>query len=397
MIKIGFLGNMNNAAFSCARYLGDKGFDCEVLIYEDEPEHFSPAMDCYVAPDNVATQRVAWGDPANFLQLPIADIKNTINRFDIVIGNGLAPAIMEKLGRRLDIFTPYGYDLYSLPFYKLVHPLRVIPYFKAAALQIKGIRRTPHLMFDKTNPAFENLINKVRYPGNRVAAALPMLYSSEYNEATILQHQHAHPCWALLKKTRAENEIIFLQHIRQLWKTYVDKWSAKGNDILLRAYKEYLKRNPQLKTKLILFEYGIDVDASKNLIRELGISDHVIWLPLLPRKYVMITIFLADLVIGELQHSWLTYGSLSEALCLGKPVMHKRNDDEFSADYESLYPMIYADSEETVLMGLEDFAHNKPAYQRMGDEGRQWFNEYLVNKPLNELCNIITTEFSNKN
>ena len=44
-MKIGIIGNMNNSYFSLARYLRDEGYDCELLIFTDEPEHFDPSCD----------------------------------------------------------------------------------------------------------------------------------------------------------------------------------------------------------------------------------------------------------------------------------------------------------------------------------------------------------------
>jgi len=388
-MKIGFLGNMNNAAFSTARYLIDKGYDCEVLSYNDEPEHFSPEQDSFNNDHERFARKLGWGDPAGFLELKNSVIEDDIKNFDFIIGNGPAPAAMKKIGRRLNVFTPYGYDLYSLPFFKMVHPLRIPAYWKTAVLQRRGIAETPYIIFDKTNDAFEKQIDKLSYTGNRLVTALPMVYWKEYSEGNVLKFQHLHPQFNLLQKLRKENDFIFLQHIRQVWKTNTDKWALKGNDFLLKGYQRFLKRNPSVKTKLLLFEYGIDVKASKQLIKDLGIDNQVIWLPKLPRKYVMISLHYADLIIGELKNSWLTYGAVAEALCIGKPFMHKRIDEEFKDEYEELYPMIYADSAESVCQGFEKFIRREYDNTSLQKKAQQWFNEYVVEKPLAGLSAII--------
>jgi hypothetical protein len=388
-MKIGFLGNMNNAAFSTARYLRDLGHDCEVLIYNDEPDHFAPEQDSFGTGYRDFTRKIGWGDPAGFLSLSKKTIRKDTGGFDTIIGNGMAPAAMEKCGRRLDIFTPYGYDLYSLPFRKIVHPLRIPAYWANARYQKRGIRNCRHIFFDRTNSEFESLIGQFGFQGKRTVGPIPMLYDKEYAEENIIHYRHLHPAIENLQKLRNENDIIFLQHIRQVWKTRIDDWSPKGNDLLIRAYSEFIAKRPHERTKLILFEYGIDVPATKKLISGLGMEEHIVWLPRLARKFIMITLYYADLVIGELHRSWLTYGALSESLCMGKPFMHKRTDAEFKNDYPELYPMIHAGSVESVLAGLESFADNREYYRQMGIKGREWFDKYLVSQPLENLLRAI--------
>jgi hypothetical protein len=388
-MKICCLGNMNNAPFSTARYLRDRGHDCEVLIYNDEPEHFAPAQDSFNSDYRHFTRQISWGDPAGFLKLSKDTIRKDTEGFELIIGNGIAPAVMEKTGKKLDVFAPYGYDLYSLPFYKIVHPLRIPSYWATAYFQKLGINHSLNIFFDRTNGQFENLIGKFSFQGRRVISSIPMLYHKEYAEENIVQNEHLHPCISQLQKLRRENDVIFLQHVRQVWKTHIDQWSSKANDCLIRGYKRFLQTKHSARSKLILFEYGVDVPATKQLIAELGIEDHIVWLPRLARKFIMITLYYADLVIGEMHNSWLTYGALSEALCMGKPYMHKRTDAEFENDYKELYPMLYADSEETVLEGLKRYVDNKEHYQQIGKKGKEWFEKYLVSQPLENILGVI--------
>ena len=388
-MKIGFLGNMNNASFAAARYLRDEGYDCEVLIYNTEPTHFAPDQDTFSSDFETFTRRLSWGDPAGFLQLSKDCIKNDTAAYDFIIGNGPAPAAMEKINRRLDVFAPYGYDLYSLPFYKIVHPFRIPAYWQVARLQQRGISKTSNIIFDKTNADFERLIQQFAYPGNRIISTTPMLYDKEYAEDNLLKHLDQHPFCSQLEKIRAENEFLIVQHARHVWKSSSDRWSGKGNNILLKAFKLFLQQNPTVTSKLLLFEYGLDVAASKKLIYELDIVDRVVWFPRLPRKQVMGILWFADLVVGELQISWLTGGVSSETLCLGKPLMQKRTDADYLNDYDELYPMIYAHSEETVLAGLQGFINDPKRYEQIGKQGRAWFEEYYVRRPLGYLTGLI--------
>ena len=40
----------------------------------------------------------------------------------------------------------------------------------------------------------------------------------------------------------------------------------------------------------------------------------------------MVGISLSDLVAGEFNNSWFTYGVVFEAMAMGKPIIHHRND-----------------------------------------------------------------------
>ena len=67
-MKIGIIGNMNNAYFSLARYLRDEGYDCELLILANEPAHFDPLNDTFSDDYTTYCKHVSWGEPADFLK-----------------------------------------------------------------------------------------------------------------------------------------------------------------------------------------------------------------------------------------------------------------------------------------------------------------------------------------
>ncbi|MBD0285947.1 MAG: hypothetical protein ICV79_11075, partial [Flavisolibacter sp.] len=314
-MRIGILGNMNNAYFALTRYLRDAGFDCELFIFKNEPHHFDPACDTRSNDYKKYCRHVTWGDPGDFLKEDFNKIKQELATFDFLIGNGSAPAYVNKIGRKLDIFIPYGYDVYSLPFFRIVHPLRQPAYIAVAYYQRRGIKESSYILFDRTNQAFEAIFNKISINGKRIISPSPMLYYKEYeHEAEQLSEEDALD--KQLKRLRRENDLLFVQHTRQLWKNSPDYWSYKGNNLLIEGYAQFIQQYPDLRSKLILFEYGNGVADSKKLISRLNIQDVIVWMPKMPRKKLMHVLSHADLVIGELLHSWLTYGVVMEALSM---------------------------------------------------------------------------------
>jgi len=385
-MKIGILGNMNNMYFSLARFLADEGYDCDLMIYDYEPAHFHPTADSFRTQFSFGIRQLNWGDPANFLQKKREDIEADLAPYDFLIGNGSAPAFLHRIGRRLDLFMPYGDDLYALPFPRVVHPKRQLAYLALAWHQRKGIQETPFVLFDKTNPAFEKLIDRLRLKGNRIVVPAPLFYLREYEQTP----PGAHPYKTLLEQLRLENDLLILQHIRQLWKKHPDVWTQKGNDQLIRGYASFLKNHPGVRAKLLLFEYGIDINASKELIRELGIEDHVLWFPKMERKHLISFIKTSDLVVGELFHSWNSYCVVAETLAFGKVLMHKRNAADFQDVYEEDYPMIHASTAEEVERGLHSALLQKGSMREMEEGGRRWFQRYYIDKPLAFIKEIIS-------
>lgn len=395
-MKIGIIGNMNNSYFSLARYLRDEGYDCELLILANEPSHFDPACDTSSDDYTRYCRHVSWGDPGDFNKQDFSIVNNDLAPYPFLIGNGPAPAYAAMVGRKLDLFIPYGYDIYSLPFFRLVHPRRLLAYASVMRYQRKGIRECRYILFDRTNEAFEKVIKKLAYPGQRIISPAPMVYHKDYENGW--QKQPATDSLrAQLKKMRNENEILLVQHTRQVWKRSADTWSFKGNDMLIEGYALLVTEQPLLKIKLILFEYGSDVEETKRLIEKLNIQDHIVWLPKMARTQLMTVVAASDVVIGELHHSWLTYGVAIEALCMAKPFMHKRIDKEFTADYPELYPMLHASSAQSVYTGLKAAVNHEGHRKVMGNKGREWFLTYCVQRPVSIIKNIIDQKMASGN
>lgn len=386
-MKIGILGNMNNMYFSLARYLADEGYDCDLLVFDHEPAHFHPSADTFDGHPNLAIKYLTWGDAAHFL-LKRRQAAADLQPYSFLIGNGTAPAFVHAAGRVLDLFIPYGEDLYRLPFATLVHPLRQLSYLALAWHQRQGIRQAPHLLFDKTNPRFDRVFQRINYKGTRTVSPPPLLYSKEY-ETALAQRQTSNPYFSVLQELRSQNDLLVLQHARQFWKPHSDQWSMKGNHHLIEGYAKFLAANPSCRARLLLFEYGLDVKHTKKLIDGLGLGKQVVWFPKTVRKNLMTFIQMSDVVVGELEHPWNTYCVMMEALAMNKPLIHNRNDAYLTDAYPELYPMLQASSAGDVCQALQAALHNKEAMREMGEQGKAWFDEYCVKKPLRHITRLI--------
>lgn len=200
----------------------------------------------------------------------------------------------------------------------------------------KAVREARYILMDHTNDEFNERLFSLDITGKYDNIPMPFLYLPEYLNTTTLDVH-----WkSIIDELRAKHEFILLYHGRQEW--HLDTCQNKNTHHLIQGFANFKKKHPEATSHLIMLEYGASTEHSKKLIAELGIKEDVIWLPLLKRKELMAIISLADVVIGELFRSWLTYGCVIEALVMQKPYIHHCKTELYKDHYEKLYPMYHA-------------------------------------------------------
>ena len=117
-----------------------------------------------------------------------------------------------------------------------------------------------------------------------------------------------------------------------------------------------------------MLEYGLDVFNSKQLIKELGIEDKVIWFPKMYRKDLMYLVSAVDVCSGEFGMSYLTFGTIMEAMLMKKPVIHYRNDELYEHVYDELYPLFNAREPEEIEARINEAYNDKDRTKRMGEQ-----------------------------
>jgi hypothetical protein len=257
------------------------------------------------------------------------------------------------------------------------------------AAQRKAIASCGHVLLGITNPAFEARIAPHQLGSRRLYYTPPMLYHKEYTPEILQQQWPNHPHYAQLDALRQMNDLLIIHHSRHYWKWRGDKWSMKGNDRVVHGFKDYVRANPSVRAHLVLMRYGKDVRATERLVHSLGIADHVTWLPLLPRKWVMTALGAADAAIGELYRSWLTYGVACETLCAAKPLIHHRADETYTEYQPELYPMIHAHDKDGVVKALTQVHQHPDAAAETGRAGYEWLTEYAVRRPVTLVHDLI--------
>jgi hypothetical protein len=392
-IKIAYIGNFNNNGFNTVRLLRELGYSADLLLLT-EISHFLPDSDSFSDNHKEYTKQIDW-DNIGWWKISSDKIKKDMADYNFFIGSGWAPAFLSKGGIQLDIFAPHGGDIFRDPFFKYTYkmPKRSdIGYFFTCKAQRKGIKNSKYLFMDRCE-IYEGAIQKINIKGKRVFSLVPFLNEKLYHSLEAKEYwNNLSKEYIQVKKLREEFELLIFHQSRHYWKHpngQVDFAGYKGNDKLIIGFSEFVKKNKSTKACLVLVEYGPHVQHSKELIKLLGVTDSVRWLPLMARKDIMGVISMCDLGAGAFGASSVSYGSAYEFLAMGIPLMHHRTDSLHTNDYPELYPMFNAYTASEICNVLDDLLVNKDNFKKIGTMARVWFKKHGIDIPMSNIINAL--------
>lgn len=387
-MKIGIFGNMNNNSNNLVQYLRAAGADAHLLFYENEAKHFTPEAD-EITPPGYPQKTLTWGNYKSFMNPMIGrQVRADIAPFDLLIGTRLAPAYMARFGGRpLDVFMPTGGDIWTVPHFSGYSLKNLLKWGFVSRAQRTGIRNSRRIFMDRTNPVVEDLIAPLFDKGRRIEAGVPAIYAPAYQgEAWGLRVAHS-TMKSRFEALRQNADVFLIHHVKHLWRpasvAAFDPYQAKGNDRILHGLAQIRAKQPGLRVTVLMCEYGPDVAATKALAEELGVTDMIAWIPLSPRREIMVAISLADAVIGEIARSWLTYGVVIEAMVQSTPIIHNRDDSFFGE--RSLYPMYHATTAEDISAAILRIAHNPEEATAKGAAAKAWYDEETIKPIIREI------------
>ena len=388
-MRVACIGNMNNNYFSVTRFLRDRGIDADLLLLKNELAHFHPSTDTFDLDYQRYTKNLRWGDPFRFTKTDAAEVASDLRDYDFIVGCDTSPAFANKVNRRLDMFIPYGTDLFFHPFFRLVNPRHQYDNYMFGKSQRAAIENARFIVMDLTNDEAEETLKRLNVHGQRLVLGFPMVYTPIYNPQSISQFYDRSHWYHEFKRIRDAHDLVIFHHSRHSWKNSEDRFSWKGNDKLWRGFAQFVAAHPDVKAAIVTCERGVDVNETKRLTRELGLEDRVFWFPQMARKDVMVGLSLADVGSGEFNWSWLSCGTVYETLAMAKPLMHYRDDSLYRHHYQELYPLMNVHTEEEIAEALADYLRRPDYYRSMGEQGRAWFQRYAIDEPLDEYVRII--------
>jgi len=383
-VKIAFVGNQNNNHFAIVRYLRDLGYDAELLLFAGALDHFHPRCDTYDLDYMNYTKQLSWGMEKQLLSVKSSEIDEDLSPYEVICGTGFAPAYLAKSSRTLDVFDPFGSDIYGTTFYRLCSPHYQARHTASVYWQRRGIREVRILHSIRLNETYEKQVSKYARDIPRWTEAMPMVYAPQYDKES-LESLSSKTHWGHVFRTIRKNADLMLVFGARNNFHEEKNPARKGVDILLRGYSQFVKKNKSVSSKLVLFEYGNHVIEAKRLADELGLSDHVQWLPQMYRKDLVVGLKLADICFGQFGVSWIQNGTLFEALVAGKPIITWR-DERLYDEYEKLYPIFNANTPDGIASSIEKFLGDPISGREMGRAGREWYEKTVVGGALEKYC-----------
>lgn len=383
-IKVALIGNMNNNFFSLLRYLRDAGVHADLFLLNNEMSHFLPENDTWnlsIYKKYIKTLRV--GNPIIDFFKNKKRVVQEFGDYDFLVGCDYTPYYLTKSNQRLDLFIPYGSDLYEFPFSK---PLLSDKSLKAIIIQgirnffVSGVQRSGIL--SAANVVCIDIIETYKVALNRLGlVSLKWAVPIVYNEAKPASIEAPDAFKDLIKKIESF-EFRVLSQSRQYWTSSMDNATRddiKNNDLLIKGFADFL-RESKSNACLILFSYGPDVENSKALIEKLGIAENVIWMPKMPRKWILYLIS-EYAHIGADQFKGGYFGGTGyEILACGKPLMNTVSipaDDFRKITGMDFPPVINVKSHNEICEALLHYFENPSELQKLSSDSTLWFNKNL--------------------
>jgi hypothetical protein len=159
---------------------------------------------------------------------------------------------------------------------------------------------------------------------------------------------------------------------RQHWRDH-DPSLTKGSDIMLRAAAAVATEGHEFK--LTLVEWGVDVEASKQLIRELDLEPFVSWVPPMDKRALWKEYCRSHAVLD--QFSLAALGGVGfETLALGCRLITRIDVDQLRIFFGCAPPVLPATNQSEIVTSIRSVILDPGDIARVGAAGRQWIKDY---------------------
>ena len=174
-------------------------------------------------------------------------------------------------------------------------------------------------------------------------------------------------------------ELILVSPTRHDWK---DSWPGhlsmhKRNDRLIRALGKLFRERPELKMLVVFFDWGQEAGYSKDLIRECGFVDKVLWEPLQSKPAISEFVNAADIVCDHFNEHCPTFGGIvPEGMACGKPVLVSFDADVHRWCYAEMPPLVSVHETDAILAALKELIDHADARRNLGEAAQDWFRRF---------------------
>jgi len=368
--------NTQNSFYTYAKYLRQKGIDAAVVIGSGSvvPREHQPGWHDVglVDPSWVIRQDLPYflpyTNPREYWKR-LRKLVATANKFDVIGCSGLAATWM-RWSRRPFVFFSYGSDLDQLALQGWSGKSE-----QDADIKKKAVRWLirKHLVGSlhkaKATVLAPYQIDTAKSIGLRNLVFLPHIIDLEVFK--VLDNETRQSAKHDLHKELG-CDLIFFHPSRQAW-TDRSQADCKGNDKVFRAFARFREKNNH--ARLVCVNKGWDLNMSKKLVKELGITDSVTWLDPMNKTEMCSWYNAADVVLDQFVVGVLALVAL-EPLACGTPSITYVAPTPEGMFYPKLPPVVNAHDEDEIYAGMCTLAGNPALRDGLGEQGRQWVERY---------------------
>jgi hypothetical protein len=168
------------------------------------------------------------------------------------------------------------------------------------------------------------------------------------------------------------NKVHFFCPSRQHWRDQ-DPSLTKGSDLMLRAAAEVATEGHVFT--LTLVEWGSDVEASKQLIREMGLEPFISWVQPMDKRALWKEYCRSHAVLD--QFSLPALGGVGfETLALGRRLITKIDVQQLESFFGCVPPVLPAANQEEIASSIRSVILDPEDLAQVGAAGRQWIKDY---------------------
>lgn len=157
-------------------------------------------------------------------------------------------------------------------------------------------------------------------------------------------------------------EILLFSPTRQ-------EWNVKGNDKMIKAYAKFVKKFPN--SKFVIVSWSVDQERSKSLVKDLGITNNIIWIKPVDKNKLIEYYNASDIVLEQfLIGSW--GAATLEAMSCGKPVLMFYNKSLILRAFGEEPPILNSFTEDEIYSNLIMLANDPETRKFVGQKSREW-------------------------
>lgn len=173
-------------------------------------------------------------------------------------------------------------------------------------------------------------------------------------------------------RPRGDDPVTFFSPTRHDWLDRDPSWT-KGNDHLIRAFARL--RDAGVEARLVLVEWGRHLVASRALIDELKLTEHVSWVDSMSKRALWTEYMRAHAVAD--QFTLRAIGGVAfEAMALGCRVLTAVDERETAAFFGAVPELLVCNDEDEIAAALRLVADDPLDRAGLGAAARAWFERY---------------------